>query len=91
MAEAHQAVAFQFLVTEEGTISVRFDREAIWLTAKAFFGNYRARYTRLRNAILGGIFPASYVSFLVILAITFALHWCGRDPTLIHVKLPWFE
>lgn len=89
MAEAHQAVAFQFLVTEEGTISVRCDREAIWLTAKAFLGNYRSRYTRLRNAILRGLFPASPVSLLVILAITLALHWCGRDPTLI--KFPWFE
>lgn len=86
MAEAHQAVAFQFSVTDEGTVSVRFDREAVWLTLKAFFsGVYRSRYTKLRNAV----FPASPVSLVVILAVTFALRWCGPNPSLI--RLSWLE
>lgn len=81
MAEAHQAVAFQFAVTDEG-ISVHFDREAVKRALKAFLGAYRGRYFRTRNAILNGVFPASPLSLLLILAIIVFLHYrFGLDPT----------
>ncbi len=82
MAEAHQAVAFQFVVTDEG-ISVHLDREAVKKALKSVLGAYRRRYFRTRNAILNGVFPATPVSLVFILAVTAVLYrWFELDPTL---------
>lgn len=60
MAEARQAVAFQFAVTEEG-IRVHFDRHAVKSAVKALASSSKSRYMRASNAVLNqnGIFPAS--------------------------------
>lgn len=81
MAEAHQAVAFQFAVTDEG-IHVHFDKEAVKHAFRAFFSIYKYRYAKVRNALLKGVFPASPVSLVLILALVFGLYWKGHDPSL---------
>jgi len=80
MAEAHQAVAFQFAITEEG-ISVHCDREAVKSALKAFLGIYTRRYFQAKNALLKGVYPASPVSLLVILFAVVGLYVSGVDPT----------
>ena len=80
MAEAHQAVAFQFAVTEEG-ISVHFDREAVKVALKVLLSWYRRTYFKTRNAILRGVFPATPLSLLVILVLISGLFLYGIDPT----------
>lgn len=80
MAEAHQAVAFQFAVTDEG-ISVHFDRKAVKAALQAFFGMYKRRYVIARTALLKGIFPASPLSLLFTTLLVFGLYVCGVDPT----------
>lgn len=80
MAEAHQAVAFQFAVTDEG-IHVHFDREAVKQALRSFAGLFKYRYWRARNAVLKGVYPASPLSLVVILAVVWGIFWCGGDPS----------
>ena len=80
MAEAHQAVAFQFAVTDEG-IHVHFDSAAVKQAFRSFLGLFKYRYWRARNAVLQGVFPASPVSLVLILAVVWGLHWSGGDPS----------
>lgn len=81
MAEARQAVAFQFAVTEEG-IQVQFDKSAVKSAVKALGGVARSRYLRARNALLNGIFPASPLSLAVIGGAVCGSVAMGKDPTL---------
>lgn len=80
MAEAHQAVAFQFVITDEG-ILVHFDKTAVRTALLSFFGIYRKRILKVRTAIYRGIFPASPVSLAVIVALVALLWAAGCDPT----------
>ena len=80
MAEAHQAVAFQFQVTDEG-ISLHFDKAAVKAALLSFFGIYRRRLLKARTALYRGIFPASPLSLAVILGLVVLLALLGVDPT----------
>lgn len=80
MAEAHQAVAFQFAITDEG-ISLHFDKAAVKTALLSFFGTYRRRLFRIRTAISRGIFPASPLSLVVIFALVTLLSFAGYDTT----------
>ena len=81
MAEARQAVAFQFAVTEEG-IHVQFDRSAVRSAFGALVGLGKSRFMRVRNALLNGIFPASPISLAVVGGAIAGVAASGRDPTL---------
>ena len=65
MAEARQAVAFQFAVTEKG-VRVEFDKKVLRAALGALLGAGKSRYLSIRSAVLRGIFPASPVSLGVI-------------------------
>lgn len=88
MAEAHQAVAFQFRVTEDG-IDVHLDREAVKTAVKSLLGLYKTRYVRFRNALLRGVFPASPLSFVFVLAVITGIYWYSWDP--LGGLLTWIE
>ena len=88
MAEAHQAVAFQFRVTEEG-IDVHFDREAIKTALRSLLGLYKSRYVKIRNTLLRGVFPASPLSLVLMLSIVIGVYSIGRDPS--YGLLPWLR
>ena len=78
MAEAHQAVAFQFAITDEG-ISLHFDREAVKSALRSYFWGHGKKIQRLRAAIYRGVFPASPASLVVILALVTGLWLAGYD------------
>lgn len=80
MAEARQAVAFQFAVTEEG-VKIQFDQEAVKSAVKALVGFGWTRYLRARNAVLNGLFPASPLSLAVVGGAVGVSAVTGRDPT----------
>ncbi len=80
MAEAHQAVAFQFRVTEEG-VDVHFDREAVKTAVKSLLGLFRSRYLRVRNRLLQGLFPASPLSLVLVLSLVIGAYTVGQDPS----------
>ena len=78
MAEARQAVAFQFAITDEG-ISLHFDKAAVKTALRSFFGSYGQRILKIRTAIYSGVFPASPLSLFVITALVFSLWLAGCD------------
>ena len=91
MAEARQAVAFQFAITDEG-VSLHFDKGAVKRALGSFFRGHGKRVLRLRAAIYSGVFPASPVSLAVILALVTGLWLAGYNvswgalPTLLSVS-----
>ena len=76
MAEARQAVAFQFAITDEG-VSLHFDRQAVKKAVRSYLTGYGKRILRVQAAIYSGVFPASPVSLAVILALVVGLWLAG--------------
>lgn len=81
MAEARQAVAFQFAVTEEG-VKIHFDRAVVKSAGKALLNLTRSRLLRAQDAVLQGIFPASPLSLAVIGAAVAGATYYGKDISL---------
>ncbi|XP_003388199.1 PREDICTED: carnitine O-palmitoyltransferase 1, liver isoform-like [Amphimedon queenslandica] len=78
MAEAHQAVAFQFSVSDDGVlfhVQLKPLALALWRLA-------RSRCQGIRNTILKGIFPATPLSLLFVSAGVAALHATGTHPSI---------
>ena len=78
MAEAHQAVAFQFAVSDEGILfhfQLRPLLSALWRLT-------RSRYHGIRNTILKGIFPATPLSLLFVSAGVGAMHALHFHPSV---------
>lgn len=65
MAEAHQAVAFQFAVTDEGVL-YHIDRTAVRATFRALWRIFINRCYVIRRTIINGIFPATPLSLIVV-------------------------
>ena len=86
MAEAHQAVAFQFAVTDEG-ILFHYDKKAVKEAFVSFLSFYRSRFLRARTALYRGIFPASPISLAFITGLVLCVYAAGMDPT--YGVLPW--
>ena len=80
MAEAHQAVAFQFAVTDEG-ILLHVDKSAVQSAISALFHLIYTRYYRIKTSFLKGIFPATPLSLLVVTGGVFVLYAIGYDPS----------
>lgn len=81
MAEARQAVAFQFAVTEDG-VKIHFDGAAVKSAGKALFDFTKSRVVRAHNAVLQGIFPASPLSLVVIGGAVVGATYFGKDISL---------
>ena len=86
MAEARQAVAFQFAVSEKG-IHVHFDKNAVKSATKALVNVAKSRYLRSRNALLKGIFPASPLSLVGIVVLVACVNAGGGEPSLGPARL----
>ncbi|XP_030071630.1 carnitine O-palmitoyltransferase 1, muscle isoform isoform X2 [Microcaecilia unicolor] len=67
MAEAHQAVAFQFTVTPDG-FDYHLSREALKHIYFSEVTAWRKRFIRFKNGILTGVYPGSPSSLMVIVA-----------------------
>ena len=80
MAEAHQAVAFQFAVTDEGVL-LHVDKSAVQSALSALFHLIYTRYYRIKTSFLKGIFPATPLSLLVVTGGVFVLYAIGYDPS----------
>ena len=81
MAEARLAVAFQFQVTDQG-IHLHFDKDALKFVFTALFRSARRVVKRTRNAILKHSFPATPVSWLVLVAAISAARYSQHSPTV---------
>ncbi|NWY94087.1 CPT1B palmitoyltransferase, partial [Loxia curvirostra] len=81
MAEAHQAVAFQFTVTPEG-LGFHLSREAVRQLYLAAIHSWKKRLVRAKNSFLTGVYPASPSSWMVVVMATAGSCYCQVDPSL---------
>ncbi|XP_054029865.1 carnitine O-palmitoyltransferase 1, muscle isoform isoform X4 [Dryobates pubescens] len=81
MAEAHQAVAFQFSVTPEG-LDFHLSREAVRQLYLAVVSSWKKRLVRAKNSFLTGVYPASPSSWMVVVVATAGSFYCQVDPSL---------
>ena len=78
MAEARQAVAFQFSVTEEGGLKFDYSTEGIKLLLLSGWKSTYRKYIQFRNSLLVGVFPASPISLLLISSFLVAAAYSGH-------------
>ncbi|XP_029471098.1 carnitine O-palmitoyltransferase 1, muscle isoform [Rhinatrema bivittatum] len=81
MAEAHQAVAFQFTVTPDG-FDYHVSQEALKHLYLAEIITWKKRFIRVKNNILTGIYPGSPSSWLVVVMATVGSFYAKVDPSL---------
>ncbi|XP_070610708.1 carnitine O-palmitoyltransferase 1, muscle isoform isoform X3 [Erythrolamprus reginae] len=78
MAEAHQAVAFQFTVTPDG-VDFRLSQEALKQIYLSGLHSWKKRFIRLKNSFLTGVYPGSPSGWLAITSVTVGSTWVHVD------------
>ncbi|XP_054843927.1 carnitine O-palmitoyltransferase 1, muscle isoform isoform X2 [Eublepharis macularius] len=81
MAEAHQAVAFQFTVTPEG-VDFRLSREALKQIYLSGISSWKKRFIRLKNSILTGVYPGTPSGWLAVFIATLGSLYLRKDVSL---------
>ncbi|CAB1323105.1 unnamed protein product, partial [Coregonus sp. 'balchen'] len=81
MAEAHQAVGFQFTVTPDG-IDLHLSREVLKHIYLSGVTSWRKRAIRFKNGILTGVYPASPSSWLIAVIAIMSTMYARIDPSL---------
>ncbi|KAF6734808.1 Carnitine O-palmitoyltransferase 1, liver isoform [Oryzias melastigma] len=81
MAEAHQAVAFQFTVTPEG-IDLRLSHQALSEIYLSGVRSWKKRIIRIKNSVITGVYPASPSSWLFVVIAILATMYTRSDPSM---------
>ncbi|XP_029438980.1 LOW QUALITY PROTEIN: carnitine O-palmitoyltransferase 1, liver isoform [Rhinatrema bivittatum] len=81
MAEAHQAVAFQFTVTPDG-IDLRLSHEALRQIYLSGLHSWKKKFIRFKNGIITGVYPASPSSWLIVVMGVMSTTHAKIDPSL---------
>ncbi|XP_030646428.1 carnitine O-palmitoyltransferase 1, liver isoform [Chanos chanos] len=82
MAEAHQAVAFQFTVTPDG-IDLQLCHEALRQIYLSGLHSWKKRFIRFKNGIMTGVYPGSPSGLLVVVVgYMSTTKYAKLDPTL---------
>uniref|UniRef100_A0A8C5PMQ6 carnitine O-palmitoyltransferase n=1 Tax=Leptobrachium leishanense TaxID=445787 RepID=A0A8C5PMQ6_9ANUR len=81
MAEAHQAVAFQFTVTPEG-IDLRLSHEALKQVYVSGLRSWKKKIARLKNSFITGVYPASPSSWLFVVIAIMGTMYARVDPSM---------
>ncbi|KAJ8390903.1 hypothetical protein AAFF_G00098230 [Aldrovandia affinis] len=82
MAEAHQAVAFQFTVTPDG-IDLQLCHEALRQIYLSGLHSWKKRFIRFKNGIMTGVYPGSPSGLLVVVVgYMSSTKYALADPTL---------
>ncbi|XP_077357890.1 carnitine O-palmitoyltransferase 1, liver isoform isoform X1 [Festucalex cinctus] len=81
MAEAHQAVAFQFTVTPEG-IDLKLSHQALSEIYRSGLRSWKKRIIRLKNSVITGVYPASPSSWLFVVIAILATMYTRSDPSM---------
>uniref|UniRef100_A0A8C1MKI6 Carnitine O-palmitoyltransferase 1, muscle isoform n=1 Tax=Cyprinus carpio TaxID=7962 RepID=A0A8C1MKI6_CYPCA len=80
MAEAHQAVAFQFTVTPDG-IDLQLSREVLKHIYLSGVTSWKKRAIRFKNGVLTGVYPASPSSWLIVVIAIMSTMYARIDPS----------
>ncbi|XP_062845574.1 carnitine palmitoyltransferase 1Aa (liver) isoform X1 [Trichomycterus rosablanca] len=67
MAEAHQAVAFQFTVSPDG-IDLQLSHEALRQVYLSGLHSWKKKFVRFKNGIMTGVYPGSAPGLMLVLA-----------------------
>nr|AFO11025.1 liver carnitine palmitoyltransferase 1A-2 [Tachysurus fulvidraco] len=82
MAEAHQAVAFQFTVTPDG-IDLQLCHEALRQIYLSALHSWKKRFIRFKNGVMTGVYPGSPTGLLgVVGGYLIFTKYANIDPTL---------
>ncbi|XP_057178265.1 carnitine O-palmitoyltransferase 1, liver isoform isoform X1 [Triplophysa rosa] len=81
MAEAHQAVAFQFTITPEG-IDLQLSHQALRQVYLSGLRSWKKRVVRLKNNVITGVYPASPSSWLFVVIAILATMYTRSDPSM---------
>lgn len=81
MAEAHQAVAFQFTITPEG-IDLQLSYQALNQIYLSGVRSWKKRVSRMRNRVIKGVYPASPSSWLFVVIAILATMYMHSDPSM---------
>ncbi|CAJ1057385.1 carnitine O-palmitoyltransferase 1%2C liver isoform isoform X1 [Xyrichtys novacula] len=82
MAEAHQAVAFQFTVTPDG-IDLQLCHEALRQIYLSGLHSWKKRFIRFKNGVMTGVYPGSPAGFMVVVVSYMSYNKYNRlDPSL---------
>uniref|UniRef100_A0A8C6V474 carnitine O-palmitoyltransferase n=1 Tax=Neogobius melanostomus TaxID=47308 RepID=A0A8C6V474_9GOBI len=81
MAEAHQAVAFQFTITPEG-IDLQLSYQALNQIYHSGVRSWKRRVSRMRNRVIKGVYPASPSSWLFVVIAILATLYMRSDPSM---------
>ncbi|XP_062245980.1 carnitine O-palmitoyltransferase 1, liver isoform isoform X1 [Platichthys flesus] len=82
MAEAHQAVAFQFTVTPDG-IDMQLCSEALRQIYLSGLHSWKKRFIRFKNGVMTGVYPGSPGGFMIVVVSYMSYHkYRQLDPSL---------
>uniref|UniRef100_A0A8C2YX86 carnitine O-palmitoyltransferase n=1 Tax=Cyclopterus lumpus TaxID=8103 RepID=A0A8C2YX86_CYCLU len=81
MAEAHQAVAFQFTVTPDG-IDLHMSHQALTEIYLSGVRSWKKRIIGLKNSVITGVYPASPSSWLFVVIAILATMYTRSDPSM---------
>uniref|UniRef100_A0A096M908 carnitine O-palmitoyltransferase n=1 Tax=Poecilia formosa TaxID=48698 RepID=A0A096M908_POEFO len=81
MAEAHQAVAFQFTITPEG-IDLQLSYQALNQIYLSGVRSWKKRVSRMKNRVIKGVYPASPSSWLFVAIGILATMYMQSDPSM---------
>ncbi|XP_054476819.1 carnitine O-palmitoyltransferase 1, liver isoform isoform X2 [Anoplopoma fimbria] len=82
MAEAHQAVAFQFTVTPDG-IDLQLCHEALRQIYLSGLHSWKKRFIRFKNGVMTGVYPGSPGGFMVVVVSYMSINkYQQLDPSL---------
>ncbi|XP_077451606.1 carnitine O-palmitoyltransferase 1, muscle isoform isoform X2 [Stigmatopora argus] len=81
MAEAHQAVGFQFTVHPKG-LDLKPSQEVITNIFQAGLTALKKRAIVFKNGVLAGVYPASPSSWLIVVIVVMSSLYTGLDPSL---------
>uniref|UniRef100_A0A673ABS8 Carnitine O-palmitoyltransferase 1, muscle isoform n=1 Tax=Sphaeramia orbicularis TaxID=375764 RepID=A0A673ABS8_9TELE len=81
MAEAHQAVGFQFTVRPDG-VDVKLSQEVIKNIYLSGVTAWKKRAIQFKNGVLAGVYPASPSSWLIVVIAMMSTLYIRIDPSL---------
>ncbi|XP_032093372.1 carnitine O-palmitoyltransferase 1, brain isoform [Thamnophis elegans] len=81
MAEAHQAVAFQFTVSPEG-IDLQLSHAAIKEIYLSGLRSWKKKFNQLRNGFVTGVYPASPSSWFFMVTAILVTQFSRLDPSM---------
>ncbi|KAJ7313745.1 hypothetical protein JRQ81_005404 [Phrynocephalus forsythii] len=81
MAEAHQAVAFQFTVSPEG-IDFQLSHVAFKEIYLSGLRSWKKKFNQLRNGFVTGVYPASPSSWLFMVTAILVTQYSRLDPSM---------